>query len=74
MKMLLGQLQTKNPQMASQISNAMQNGANPQGLMKQMMGNVDNNQMQSVLSQARNLGVLYYENVDIKYHVLEYLN
>ncbi len=57
MKMLLGQLQTKNPQMASQISNAMQNGANPQVLMKQMMGNVDNNQMQSVLSQARNLGV-----------------
>lgn len=57
MKMLLGQLQTKNPQMASQISNAMQNGANPQALMKQMMGNVDNNQMQSVLSQARNLGV-----------------
>ncbi len=57
MKMLLGQLQTKNPQMASQISNAMQNGANPQILMKQMMGNVDNNQMQSVLSQARNLGV-----------------
>ena len=57
MKMLLGQLQTKNPQMASQISNAMQNGANPQDLMKQMMGNADNNQMQSVLSQARNLGV-----------------
>lgn len=57
MKLLLGQLQTKNPQMASQISNAMQNGANPQVLMKQMMGNVDNNQMQSVLSQARNLGV-----------------
>lgn len=57
MKMLLGQLQTKNPQMASQISNAMQNGANPQALMKQMMGNVDNNQMQNILSQARNLGV-----------------
>lgn len=57
MKMLLGQLRTKNPQMASQISNAMQNGANPQALMKQMMGNVDNNQMQSVLSQARSLGV-----------------
>ena len=43
--------------MASQISNAMKNGANPQALMKQMMGNVDNNQMQSVLSQARSLGV-----------------
>lgn len=57
MKMLLGQLQAKNPQMASQISNAMQNGANPQALMKQMMGNVDNNQMQNILSQARNLGV-----------------
>lgn len=56
MKMLLGQLQTKNPQMASQISNAMQNGANPQALMKQMMGNVDNNQMQQIMGQLKQFG------------------
>ena len=56
MKMLLGQLQTKNPQMASQISNAMQNGVNPQALMKQMMGNVDNNQMQQIMGQLKQFG------------------
>ena len=33
-----------------------------------------NNYSMKLLRQARNLGVLYYENVDIKYHVLEYLN
>lgn len=53
----MGQLQTKNPQMASQIRQAMNNGANPQQLMKQMMGNVDNQQMQQVMTQARNMGV-----------------
>lgn len=53
----MGQLQTKNPQMASQIRQAMNNGTNPQQLMKQMMGNVDNQQMQQVMTQARNIGV-----------------
>lgn len=53
----MGQLQTKNPQMASQIRQAMNNGTNPQQLMKQMMGNVDNQQMQQVMTQARNMGV-----------------
>lgn len=57
MKMLMGQLQTKNPQMASQISQAMNNGVNPQFLMKQMMGNVDNNQMQQIMTQAKQYGV-----------------
>lgn len=57
MKMLMGQLQTKNPQMASQISQAMNNGVNPQFLMKQMMENVDNNQMQQIMTQAKQYGV-----------------
>lgn len=57
MKMLMGQLQARNPQMANQISQAMQSGTNPQALMKQMMGNMNNGQIQQVLTQAKNLGV-----------------
>lgn len=57
MKMLMGQLQTRNPQMANQISQAMQNGTNPQSLMKQMMGNMDNNQIQNAMNQAKQFGV-----------------
>ena len=51
-KMLMTQLQSKNPQMANQIQQAMNNGTNPQMLMKQMMGNVNNQQMQGVLNQV----------------------
>lgn len=56
MKMLMGQLQSRNPQMASQINQAMQSGVNPKNLMKQMMGNVDNNQMQNVMGQMKQFG------------------
>lgn len=57
MKMLMQQLQTKNPQMANQIQQAMSSGTNPQALMKQMMGNMDNNQIQQVMGQAKQFGV-----------------
>lgn len=57
MKMLMGQLQTKNPQMANQISQAMRSGANPQQIMKQMMGNMDNSQIQNAMNQAKQFGV-----------------
>ena len=57
MKMLMGQLQTRNPQMVNQINQAMQNGTNPQSLMKQMMGNMDNNQIQNAMKQAKQFGV-----------------
>ena len=56
MKMLMGQLQTRNPQMASQISQAMNSGANPQSLIKQMMGNMDNSQMQQAIGQMKQFG------------------
>lgn len=56
MKMLMGQLQVRNPQAASQISQAMQSGVNPKNLMKQMMGNMDNNQMQNVMGQMKQFG------------------
>jgi len=35
----------------------MNNGTNPQMLMKQMMGNMNNTQMQNVLNQAKQMGV-----------------
>lgn len=52
----MGQLQSRNPQMASQINQAMNSGTDPKNLIKQMMGNVDNSQMQSVLNQAKQFG------------------
>lgn len=55
--MLMGQLQAKNPQVANQINQAMQSGANPQALMKQMMGNMDNSQIQNAMAQAKQYGV-----------------
>lgn len=56
MKMLMGQLQARNPQMASQISQAMQSGTDPKTIMKQMIGNVDNNQMQQMMGQLKQFG------------------
>nr|DAW20982.1 MAG TPA: hypothetical protein [Caudoviricetes sp.] len=35
----------------------MNSGTDPQALMRQMMGNMDNSQMQQVLGQAKNMGV-----------------
>ena len=52
----MGQLQAKNPQMASQISQAMNSGANPQSLIKQMMGNMGNSQMQQIMGQMKQFG------------------
>lgn len=52
----MGQLQSRNPQMASQINQAMNSGTDPKNLIKQMMGNVDNSQMQSILNQAKQFG------------------
>lgn len=53
----MGQLQTKSPQMASQIQQAMNNGSNPQALMKQMMENMNNNQIQNAMNQAKSMGI-----------------
>ena len=53
----MGQLQSRNPQMANQINQAMNSGVNPQALMKQMMGNMDNTQIQNALNQAKQFGV-----------------
>lgn len=53
----MGQLQAQNPQKASQISQAMNSGANPNDLLKQMFGNSNNGQVERVMQQAKNMGV-----------------
>lgn len=47
--MLMNQLQTRNPKMASEIKQAMESGVNPQDFMKQMMNGATPEQMQNVL-------------------------
>ena len=51
------QLQTKNPQAFQMINQAKNSGANPQQLIKQLVGNVNPQQMQQVLNQAKQMGV-----------------
>ena len=51
------QLQARNPQMFNMISQARNNGENPQNILKQMMGNATPEQTQRVFNQARNMGV-----------------
>lgn len=55
-KMMMGQLQSKSPQMASQINQAMNSGADPKNLIKQMIGNVNNSQMQQIMGQMKQFG------------------
>lgn len=57
MKMLMGQLQTKNPQMFQMINQAKNSGGNPQNILKQIMGKSSPEQMQQVLTQAKSMGV-----------------
>lgn len=57
MNLLMTQLRAKNPQIASQISNAMNSGSNPQEIIKQMLGNANQEQIKSVLNQAKQFGV-----------------
>lgn len=53
----MNQLQTKNPQAYQTINQAINSGANPQEFMKQMMGNVNANDMQQILQMGQQLGV-----------------
>lgn len=53
----MSQLQSKNPQAYNLINQARSNGSNPEDLMKQMMGNATPQQMEQVLTQAKQYGV-----------------
>lgn len=52
----MNQLQSKNPQMFQMINTARNNGANPQDMLKQMVGNVNPQQMQNIMQQAKSMG------------------
>ena len=38
------------------ISQAQSNGVNPQDMIRQMMGNVNSQQMQNIMQQAKSMG------------------
>lgn len=38
------------------ISQAQNNGVNPQNMLKQMMGGIDTQQMQNIMQQAKQMG------------------
>lgn len=52
----MNQLQMKNPQMFQLINQARNNGANPQGMLKQMIGNGNAQNFQAVMQQAKSMG------------------
>ena len=56
-QMLMGQLQSKNPQMFQVINQARNNGANAQGILKQMISKASPQQIQSVMQRAEQMGV-----------------
>ena len=55
--MLFNQLQMNNPQMYQQLSQLQRNNANPEELIKQTVIKATPQEMQYVLSQAKQLGV-----------------
>lgn len=56
LSMMLGMLQSKNPQMFQNVSQAMNNGQNPQALVKQVMGNMNEQQREGIIKQAKQFG------------------
>ena len=54
---LLNQLKSKNANGYNMFNNIMQNGGNPEAILKQMMGNMKPEQRQQVLNQAKGYGV-----------------
>ena len=57
LSMVMGILQNKNPQMFQNISQAMNSGQDPQKLVKQVMGNMNTEQKQNIIRQAKQFGV-----------------
>lgn len=51
------QIQSQNPQAFQIVNQAINSGANPMQLMKQIMGNVSPQQMQDIMTQAKQFGV-----------------
>ena len=55
-QMLMNQLKIKNPQMFQTLEKAIQNKDNPMELFKQVTNGYTPEQMQSLMTQARNMG------------------
>lgn len=53
----MNQIQAKNPQGFNLVNQMMNSGSNPQQLLKQMMGNVNPQQLQGIMQQAKQYGV-----------------
>lgn len=53
---MMGQMKVKMPQNFQTINALMQNKNNPQGLVKQIMGNISPEQKQSLLNQMKQYG------------------
>ena len=53
---MMNQMKVKMPQNFQVAQNLMQNNGNPQGLVKQIMGNVSPEQKQSLLNQMKQYG------------------
>ena len=53
---LLGQLRGKSTGGFKLVSDLMQNGGNPDAILKQMMGNLKPEQKQQILNQAKGYG------------------
>ena len=56
MNMMMQRLQKVNPQGYNMINQAMQNGGDPNALLKQVMGNASPEQRQQVLNTAKSYG------------------
>lgn len=54
---LMSQMKVKLPQNFQVAQNLMQSNGNPQGLVKQIMGNVSPEQKQSLLNQCKAYGM-----------------
>ena len=50
---LMQRLQSKNPQGYNMLNQMMQNGGNPEAMVKQIFGNVSPEQRQQVLNTAK---------------------
>ena len=53
---MMNQMKIKMPQNFQTINALMQNNGNPQGLVKQMMGNMPKEQKQNLLNQMKQYG------------------
>ena len=53
----MNQLQARNLQAFQMINQAINSGTNPQEFIRQMMNGVTPEQMQNVITQAKNMGV-----------------